>query len=229
MTKRAQRRLAEEAARFMAFGLENEYLMAKERAMMMLGLSDQTRLPSNRMINEAVSRLTKTELGEEEVRRRVREMREIAEQIMSSIDEFDPYLIGSVLSGKIRESSDIDLHAYSDDFEVLKDRLFEWGYDDIDEEIVQNRKGLFIHLKWTEKNYPVEITIYPWTSRDVIPISSVTGRAMKRADILAVRKLLQVPGKRLSGAESSGVQASSLHRDAAQGAQATCPQQEDAE
>ena len=195
MTKRAQRRLAEEAARFMAYGLENEYLQAKERASMMLGLSSQTRLPSNRMINECVARLTKTELGEEEVRRRVREMREIAEQIMSSIDEYDPFLIGSVLSGKIRASSDIDLHAYCDDFESLKDCLFEWGYDDIDEEIVQNRKGTFIHLKWTERNYPVEITIYPWVARDVVPISSVTGRPMKRADTFAVRKLLQrTPG-----------------------------------
>jgi predicted nucleotidyltransferase len=138
-----------------------------------------------------VARLTKTELGEEEVRRRVREMREIAEQIMSAIDEFDPYLIGSVLSGKIRASSDIDLHAYCDDFDALRDQLYEWGYKDIDEEIVQNRKGTFIHLKWTEKIYPVEITIYPWASRDVIPISSVTGKPMKRADTLAVRKLLK--------------------------------------
>jgi predicted nucleotidyltransferase len=191
MNKRAQRRLAEEAARLMAYGVENEYLQAKERAMMMLGLSDQTRMPSNKMVNECVARLTKSELGPEEVKRRLHEMREIAVQIMSCIDDFDPFLIGSVLTGKIRDCSDIDLHAYCENYEELKDRLAEWEYDSIDEEIVQNRKGTFVHLKWTERTYPVEITIYPWDQRDVVQISSVTLRPMKRADLVAVQKLLK--------------------------------------
>jgi hypothetical protein len=38
------------------------------------------------------------------------------------------------------------LHAYSDDFEEIKFLLSDWGYKDIDEEIVQNMKGTFIHL-----------------------------------------------------------------------------------
>lgn len=175
----------------MVEGSENEYLHAKERAMMMLGLSSQTRLPSNKKIKNWIGRITKEELGADEVNRRVKEMREIALAIMSIIEASDPFLIGSTLSGQIRHTSDIDLHAYSDDFEEVRNVLAEWGYKDIEEEIVHNMKGEFIHLKWLERDYPVEITIYPWSKRDDLPYSSITGKPMKRADIFAVRNLLR--------------------------------------
>jgi hypothetical protein len=191
MRRHTQRRFAEEAARFLAEGSEDEYLQAKERAMMMLGLSEQTRLPSNKKIRSWVRRITEEELGADEVNRRVKEMREIALALMSIIEAFDPYLIGSSLSGEIRMTSDIDLHGYSDNFEEIKDLLFKWGYEGIEEELVHNRKGTFVHLKWLEQGYPVEITLYPWSEREVIPISSITGKAMKRADIFAVRNLLR--------------------------------------
>lgn len=180
-----------EAARFLADGSESEYLQAKERALMALGLSGQTRLPSNRKIKELIGQFTNAELGETEMKRRIREMREIALELMTLLEEHDPFLIGSTLSGKIRASSDIDLHAYSDDYEEVKMILVECGYDEVEEELVENRKGEFVHLRWHERGYPVEITIYPWSWRDLVLNSSVTGKPMKRADIRAVRNLLR--------------------------------------
>lgn len=191
MSKNAQRRVAEEAARFMVDGTETEYLQAKERALLMLGLSDQTRMPTNKAVKEYISRITRSKLGDEEVRRRLREMRVIAEQIMLVIEDCDPFLIGSTLTGQIRESSDIDLHAYSDDHEQAKGRLLDWGYEGVEEELVENLKGKFVHLRWHESSYPVEITIYPWSWRDIILSSSVTGKPMKRVDIEGVRHLLR--------------------------------------
>ena len=175
----------------MVEGVESEYLNAKERAMMMLGLSDQSRMPSNRQIKECIESLTKAELGEDEVKRRLQEMREIAHAIMISIDDFDPHLIGSTLSGQIRATSDIDLHAYCDEVEGLMNRLGDCGYEDIEEERIENRKGNFIHLRWTEQGYPVEITVYPWSWRELVLYSSVTGKPMKRADLKAVSGLIR--------------------------------------
>jgi len=109
---------------------------------------------------------------------------------MNVIDDCDPFLIGSTLSGEIRVASDIDLHAYCDEFQMLKDRLIFWGYEEVEEEIVENSKGRFVHLKWYEREYPVEITVYQWSWRHIVPISSVTGKPMKRADSYAVAKLL---------------------------------------
>lgn len=175
----------------MATGLDAEYLHAKERALLMLGISSMQSMPSNQMIKEYIGRFTKSELGEAEHKRRVQEMRQIAYEIMTAIEPFDPFLIGSTLSGKIRITSDVDIHAYCDDFEELKQVLSEWGYDEVEEELVDNAKGSFVHLKWLERDYPVEITVYPWDSRDVVPYSSITKKPMKRLDISAVRDLLR--------------------------------------
>ncbi len=117
-------------------------------------------------------------------------MRTIAAEIMELIDHCDPFLIGSTLSGKVRTGSDIDLHAYSEDFNEIKDLLATHGYEDVEEEEVLNRKGEFVHLRWIEDGYPVEITVYPWSERDVVPYSSVTNRPMKRAPLPKVRSLL---------------------------------------
>lgn len=174
-------------------GSEAEYLHAKERAISMLGLSSRNHLPSNRKIKDCIAQLTACQLGEEEVKRRVREMREIAFEIMQVIDDADPFLIGSTLTGQIRNSSDIDLHAYSDDYTCLKSQLIDWGYEEVDEEVVDNRKGRFVHLRWYEHDYPVEITVYPWSWRDVTLFSSVTGKPMKRANLATVRVLLKLP------------------------------------
>jgi len=191
MPKFQRRRVAEEAARFIVEGCEAEYLHAKERAISMLGLSSSNHLPSNRKIKDCIARLTACQLGEDEMKRRIIEMRKIAVEIMEVIESADPFLIGSTLSGQIRDSSDIDLHAYSDDFELLKNQLVDWGYGDVEEEIVDNRKGRFVHLKWYEKDYPIEITVYPWSWRDTVLMSSVTGKPMKRADTDSVKALLK--------------------------------------
>lgn len=190
MSKVPLRRVAEEAARLMAAGAENEYIHAKNRALEMLGVTGQTRLPSNRKIKDCIAKLTQEELGVEEVTRRLRAMRQIAYDLMTVLEIFDPFLIGSTLTGEIRRSSDIDLHAYSDDYVEIKDHLEIFGYDEIDVEQVENRKGSFVHLRWMEQGYPVEITIYPWSWRALTMYSSVTGKPMKRADTHAVSKVI---------------------------------------
>ena len=192
MARNAQRRIAEEAAQFMVDGTETEYLYAKERAVLMLGLSSHARMPSNSTVKEYIERLAKLRLGEEEVHRRLCQMRQIAAQIMTLIEDYDPFLIGSTLSGAINEKSDIDLHAYSDEFEIVKSLLADAGYRDIEEELIENRKGSFIHLRFQQSRYTVEITIYPWSWRDKILNSSITGKAMKRASLAALKHLLRV-------------------------------------
>ncbi len=195
LKKPARWSVAEEAARLMIEGGESEYLNAKERAIAMLGLSDQSRLPSNRQIRDCIGTLTKSHLGADEINRRVREMREIAEQIMTVIDDCDPFLIGSTLSGQIRECSDIDLHAYCDEISVLTTMLNTCGYEEVEVETIENRKGTFTHLRWHERDYPVEITVYEWSWRDLVLNSSVTGKPMKRVNLETLRRMLK--GKKI--------------------------------
>ena len=104
-------------------GAENEYLHAKERATLKLGISGHNLFPSNKKIKTMISLLAKVELGEQEVKNRVRRMREIALELMHIIEENDPFLIGFTLSGRIRATSDIDLDDYADSPLEIEARL----------------------------------------------------------------------------------------------------------
>ncbi|MDX2108405.1 MAG: hypothetical protein SFY67_18575 [Candidatus Melainabacteria bacterium] len=196
MKKLSRVQVAQEAAKFMLDGAENEYLHAKERATIKLGISGHNHFPSNKTVKGMISLLAKVELGEGEIKKRVRRMREIALEIMLIIEDNDPFLIGSTLSGKIRATSDIDLHAYADDPTEIQEKLELCGFTDIELEEIENLKGYFMHLKWEEEGFPVEITVYPWKNRDVKPISSVTGKLMKRADVKALNKILALEQKK---------------------------------
>ena len=184
-----QRRLALEAARLMVERIETEYLHAKERAILLLGLPYNTPYPTNKQIKECIAQLTRKQMGSEAMADRLRLMRTLAEELMTVLEDFDPYLIGSTLSGQIRSSSDIDLHVYCHHFLEVKERLRSFGYEEVAEELVENQKGAFVHLRWLEQDIPVEITIHTWEQRGEVMISSVTGKAMKRADLEEVRRL----------------------------------------
>jgi predicted nucleotidyltransferase len=185
-----QKRLALEAARLMVARSETEYLHAKERAIMLLGLPYNTPYPTNRQIKACIAQLTRRQLGPEVMAARVREMRALAEEIMTVLQDFDPHLIGSTLSGQIRDSSDIDLHVYCNHHQEVAQRLATFGYAGVEPEYVENQKGTFVHLRWLENGYPVEITVLNWSQRSEIPLSSVTGKPMKRATLDTLRKLL---------------------------------------
>ena len=130
--------------------VETEYLHAKERAILLLGLPYHTPYPTNRQIKHYIGLLTKKRMGAEAMAGRVWRMREVAEEIMTVLEDFDPYLIGSTLSGQIRESSDIDLHVYCDHYEEVRGRLLMMGYEGVEVEFVENQKGEFVHLRWME-------------------------------------------------------------------------------
>jgi len=185
-----QKRLALEAARLMVERIETEYLHAKERAILLLGLPYNTPYPTNRQIKQYIALLTRSQLGPEVMTARVQHMRQIAEELMTVLIDFDPYLIGSTLSGQIRNSSDIDLHVYCHHYTEVKERLLSFGYEGVEEEYVENQKGTFVHLRWLEQDFPIELTIHNWSQRGEVMISSVTGKPMKRADLDAVRKLV---------------------------------------
>ena len=49
------------------------------------------------------------------------EMRQIAIKVMRKLSDFSSRLIGSVSTGRIRESSDIDIHVFVDLFRDTED------------------------------------------------------------------------------------------------------------
>ncbi|MFP3951490.1 MAG: hypothetical protein ACLFVP_05065 [Candidatus Bathyarchaeia archaeon] len=114
-----RRRIAREAARLIYTGYEEEYIQAKERATRDLGLSS---MPSNYEVAIELDRLA-DELEGWGRRERLIDMRRAALDVMRSISEYCPRLIGSVWRGTARRGSDIDISLYSNDVEGVKAQL----------------------------------------------------------------------------------------------------------
>lgn len=106
--------LAHHAAKLMAEGGITDHAHAKRKAAKQLGASDTHHLPSNEEINVALQSFrslfqSKSHPGI------LRKLREEALTKMQMLEEFHPYLTGSVLNGTAGEQSDINLMLFSDD------------------------------------------------------------------------------------------------------------------
>ena len=116
--------LAQEAARIMAeHGIE-DFLQAKRKAADRLGVHDVSVLPSNVEI-EAALRAHQRLFGGDSHDHTLKEQRRIALDTMRLLHEFQPRLVGSVLTGTATNYSDINLHLFADRSESVAIKLIE--------------------------------------------------------------------------------------------------------
>src|SRR5271156_2598223 len=121
-----RRALAQEAARIMAeHGIE-DFLQAKRKAADRLGVNDVAVLPKNVEI-EGARRAHPRLFGRDPQDPTRREQRRIALDTMRILAEFQPRLVGSVLTGTATNYSDINLHLFDDASESVAIRLLEIG------------------------------------------------------------------------------------------------------
>ena len=106
-------RIAHFAARIMVEDGVEDYATAKRKAARQAGVRDTRQLPTNEEIDAALR--TQQTLFESEARReRLRELRSRAVEVMRDLERFNPYLIGSVLSGNAGKYAVINLKLYTD-------------------------------------------------------------------------------------------------------------------
>lgn len=106
--------LAHQAAKLMAEDGITDHAHAKRKAAKQLGASDTQHLPSNEEIDVALHSF-RTLFQNESHPGVLRQLREEALTTMRMLEEFHPYLTGSVLSGTAGGQSDINLMLFSDD------------------------------------------------------------------------------------------------------------------
>ncbi|MGA7827205.1 MAG: nucleotidyltransferase domain-containing protein [Geobacteraceae bacterium] len=188
--------IAREAARIMYEDGVKEYRDAKRKAAKPFGpeksLSLGSHLPSNAEIHEELSRLVRMNEGDVQPERLLR-MRLQALFWLELFAPFRPYLVGSVLTGTVRERSDIDLHLFADSSEEVE-RFLDEREIPYDAETVSIRHGSdyleYQHLYLDDEGTVVECTVYDSSERHQRPKSSITGRPMERADTKRLRELL---------------------------------------
>ncbi len=188
--------IAREAARLMYEEGVREYRDAKRKAAKRYGpgtaLALGSHLPTNAEIHREVQRLI--ELHEETVLpERLLRLRVLALSFLELLAPFHPYLVGSVLSGAVTDESDIDIHLFADDVEEVEEFLREKGVA-FDREVVTVRRGAefvqYPHLYLEEEGVVIECTVYPPGEIRRVPRSSITGKAMERANERRLRKII---------------------------------------
>jgi hypothetical protein len=113
--------LAYLAARLMAEGGIQDYGAAKRKAARQAGVPDTRELPDNQEIEAALKTYQSLYQAHEQPAI-LRDLRQIAVRVMQRFAIFNPYLVGSVLTGTAGEHSDINLHLFADsakEFEIF--------------------------------------------------------------------------------------------------------------
>jgi hypothetical protein len=188
-----RRALAQEAARIMAeHGIE-DFLQAKRKAADRLGVHDVAVLPKNVEIEAALRahlRLFRRDSHDDSLK----DQRRIALDIMRLLAEFEPRLVGSVLTGTATNHSDINLHLFADRSETVAIRLLDL---DIPHEFYERRVKMDAErsvshpaLRFDANGRTVDATVFPIDGIRQSPYSPVDGRPMKRADAREVAELI---------------------------------------
>src|SRR6202041_3854037 len=185
--------LAQEAARIMAEHGIGDFLQAKRKAADRLGVSGVAVLPKNVEI-EAALREHQRLFGRDSHDHTLKEQRRIALDTMRMLGEFQPRLVGSVLTGTATNYSDINLHLFADRSESVAIRLMEIG---VPHEFYERRGKMdaersvnYPALRFEANGRTVDATVFPIDGIRQSLYSPVDGRPMKRADAREVSELV---------------------------------------
>ncbi len=191
---RLRREIAVRAAALMYAREESEYFTAKRKAAAQLRIDSKHSpkdLPSNAEVREQVQLLADMMEGQQR-HDDLREMRLCALQVMRLLEPFRPRLIGSTLTGHIRKGSDIDLHVFTDTLSPLTDTLDDLGLAYTVEhkhisKLGQSSVYTHVHL---DARFPIELTVYTHAQHRIVFRSSITGKAIERANLKKLEVLM---------------------------------------
>jgi predicted nucleotidyltransferase len=189
-----RRALAQEAARIMAEHGIRDFLIAKRKAAERMGVTDVAAvLPRNVEIEDALAEYQRLFGGESHVES-LHAQRRAALNAMLYLHEFEPRLVGAVLSGTATEHSDVQLHLFTDRAESVTIKLMDEG---IPHEVTEKRVRMsaervlaYPGVRFELDAQSIEATVFPTDGIRQVPVSPVDGRPMRRASKLEVEALL---------------------------------------
>src|SRR3954453_11114796 len=188
-----RRQIAWDAARLMYSREESEYYTAKKKAARLIckGWVKPADLPGNVEIRDQIQMMARLYEGTERTNNLLA-MRLAALAMMRRLGPFRPRLIGSVLTGHVRQGSDIDLHIFSDTTEAVTHLLDQDGIDYTVERKQVRKHGeerVFTHVHLVD-TFPFELTIYARDLAHYVFKSSITGKPIERASIAQLEQFM---------------------------------------
>jgi hypothetical protein len=185
--------IAREAARLMIEHGHEDYGFAKRKAAERFGVTDLAVLPKNTEIEEAIAEHQRLFVPDEHASE-LQSMRGVAIEAMRLLAEFEPRLVGPLLSGTATTHNDITLHLFADTPETVAVRLMDRG---IRHEIAERRFRMqddeveaFPAVRFNAGGHEVDATIFPLDGIRQAPPGPVDGKPMRRASLREVEALL---------------------------------------
>lgn len=192
-SSKLRRQICYEAARAMYFRHESEYYRAKNKAARRIckGWVKPADLPSNAEIRDEIQSFARLYEGQSRTNN-LQQMRLVALRVMRLLSRFRPHLIGSTLTGHVRQGSDIDIHVFSDSLEAICQALDEQQlFYDVERKRVRKdgHEQVYTHIHLRDA-FPVELTVYGTQWINHVFKSSITGKPIERVSITQLEGLL---------------------------------------
>jgi hypothetical protein len=185
--------VAEEAARIMREQGIADFLLAKRKAADRLGVTDASILPRNTEVEAALVAHQRL-FGGDRHANDLAQIRRAALEAMRLMADFDPRLVGPVLTGTASRHSDINLHLFTESPEAVSLRLEERG---VPHEVVERRLRFerdrtvsYPALRFVAGRQTVDAVVFPLDGIRQAPSSPVDGKPMRRASAAEVEALL---------------------------------------
>jgi len=193
-TENLRRALAQEAARVMAEHGVSDFLFAKRKAAERLGVTDNAVLPKNVEIEEALAEYQRLFGGDSHVETLFAQ-RQVALEAMKRLKEFEPRLVGPVLSGTATEHSQVQIHLFADRAESVAIKLMDEGipHEVTEKRVKMNAERILAYpgLSFEIDDQPIEATVFPMDGIRQAPVSPVDGKPMRRANVSELEALLK--------------------------------------
>lgn len=186
-------RLAQEAARILIDSGSRDFALAKRKAAEHLSAHDTRQMPSNLEIEQAVAEYQRLFRSTSQPQH-LKHLREAAYEAMQFFRDFDPRLVGPVLTGTADVNTAISLHVFTDTPEDITLLLMEKHIPfETGEKRMRVREDTYQNLpmvSFLAQQNKIEVIIFPVSKRIPIPLSPVDGRPVQRANLEAVEILL---------------------------------------
>lgn len=171
----------------------DDFLFAKRKAAERMGVTDHAVLPKNTEIEAAIAehhRLFGADVHEDELE----EQRRQAVVAMRLLADFEPRLVGPVLSGTASPHSEIELHLFADTPEAVVIQLMEHGIrhrvGERRVKMIRDEPRAFPAVQFSSGRYEVDAIVFPRDGIRQSPFSPVDGKPMRRASRAEVEALV---------------------------------------
>src|SRR3569833_2694058 len=193
-TEILRRAIAQEAPRVMAEHGVSDFQLAKRKAAERFGVTDHAVLPKNVEIEEALVEYQRL-FGGDSHTETLYAQRQVALEAMKRLREFEPRLVGPVLTGTATEHSQVQIHLFADRAESVAIKLMDEGipHEVTERRVKMNAERILAYpgVSFEIDDQPIEATVFPMDGIRQAPVSPVDGKPMRRANVVELEALLK--------------------------------------